>query len=61
MNDQAPDTDSTTDSAESLVAEAVDEFLKCTDRGERFEIEEFVEQYPTIADLLAICSTSSWK
>lgn len=52
MNDQASDTHSATDSREKLVAEAVDEFLERTDRGERLEIEEFVQQYPTIAGLL---------
>lgn len=52
MNDHASDTQSATDSTESLVAEAVDEFLERTGQGDSLEIDEFAQQYPAVADVL---------
>ena len=52
MSHQTSDTQPAADSRESLVAEAVDQFLECLGRGERPDVDEFAGRYPNIAELL---------
>lgn len=49
MNDAAKTEN---DELESLVGQAADEYTDRVNRGERVEIEEYVERYPQIADVL---------
>jgi len=52
MNHDSSETVHAVDPKESLVAEVVDQFLECADRGEQPDIEQFACRYPQIADVL---------
>ena len=43
---------SSEDDADDLVAEVVEEYFQRLKRGEQPQLEEFVEKYPAISDLL---------
>jgi len=52
MNHDSSETVDTVDPKESLVAEAVDDFLERADRGEQPDIEQYARRYPQVADVL---------